>query len=31
MVTLNVVALLANTAVLVVVVKAPHLRYFGTF
>ncbi|XP_010879381.1 probable G-protein coupled receptor [Esox lucius] len=28
MVTLNVVALLANTAVLVVVVKAPHLRKF---
>lgn len=28
MVTLNVLALLANTAVLVVVIKAPHLRKF---
>ncbi|KAM8758101.1 putative G-protein coupled receptor isoform 1-T2 [Acanthopagrus schlegelii] len=29
MVTLNVLALLANTAVLVVVIKAPHLRKFA--
>ncbi|KAK2862021.1 hypothetical protein Q5P01_001554 [Channa striata] len=29
MVTLNVVALLANTAVLIVVIKAPHLRKFA--
>ncbi|KAM6980033.1 putative G-protein coupled receptor [Aplochiton taeniatus] len=29
MVTLNVLALLANTAVIVVVVKAPHLRKFA--
>ncbi|KAJ8265408.1 hypothetical protein COCON_G00145070, partial [Conger conger] len=29
MVTLNFVALLANTAVLVVIVKAPHLRKFA--
>ncbi|KAM4582956.1 putative G-protein coupled receptor [Fundulus diaphanus] len=29
MVTLNVVALLANTAVMVVVIKAPHLRKFA--
>ncbi|KAF7664664.1 hypothetical protein LDENG_00170110 [Lucifuga dentata] len=29
MVTLNVLALLANTAVLVVIIKAPHLRKFA--
>ncbi|XP_068450986.1 probable G-protein coupled receptor [Clinocottus analis] len=29
MVTLNILALLANTAVLVVVIKAPHLRKFA--
>nr|XP_006630739.1 PREDICTED: probable G-protein coupled receptor 62 [Lepisosteus oculatus]XP_015202871.1 PREDICTED: probable G-protein coupled receptor 62 [Lepisosteus oculatus]XP_015202872.1 PREDICTED: probable G-protein coupled receptor 62 [Lepisosteus oculatus] len=29
MVSLNIVALLANTAVIVVIIKAPHLRKFG--